>query len=91
MAAVVEESNQLSCFFLTQHGYNGNILRVEVNTVKPTKVTMPHSKERINMITKATNHGQLFCATGGAHLTSNDMLTALESKIREEDIKKLQQ
>ena len=43
------------------------------------------------MITKATTHGQLFCATSGAHLTSNDMLTALESKIREEDIEKLKQ
>ncbi len=43
------------------------------------------------MIAKATTHGQLFCATGGTHLTSNDMLTAFESKNREEDIKKLQQ
>ncbi len=77
--------------FLTQNGYDGAVLYIEVKEVKKDCLTVPHSKEQIDMIVKATTHGQLLCTTRDAHLTSNDMLAAFEAKIKEGEIKKLEQ
>jgi hypothetical protein len=55
-------------------------------TAKPaasTKViTNPHTQERIELLSEAKKHGQIFAATGGDHLTSNDMFKAIELKRR---------
>ncbi len=47
MEKSMEDANRVSCFFLTQIGYDGSALWVEVAKLKKLTVTVPHSGERI--------------------------------------------
>jgi len=65
---------------------------LEVTKTKERKlVTVRHSRERIELLAKASTHGAKFCATHGEHLTSDDMFKACEVPVREAEIKLLVQ
>jgi NADH pyrophosphatase NudC (nudix superfamily) len=52
-------------------------------------VTVRHSQERIAMLANAKNHGQIFHATGGETINSDDALLAIEKNVREASLRTL--
>jgi hypothetical protein len=69
----IQESNNVSTHFLLCNGYNGNAFKDTIKKVSRKSVTVRHSSERIEKIQRATTHGNLFHATGGGHLTDDDI------------------
>ena len=63
----------------------GEILAIE----RPKIVTEENSLERRLLLAKATTHGKKFSATGGLHLTSDDVLIGSEYAIREKEKERL--
>ena len=53
-------------------------------------MTVWHSSERIKKIQRATTQGNLFHATGGGHLTNDDIFLSAQEKVVETEIKELQ-
>ena len=87
----IQAAKNLCTYFLKEHGYNGSIFKAEVNILtKKNKTTVPETRERIKLLSAATSHGAIFHATGGGHITSDDMfrveqITSNNSKIKEFD------
>jgi hypothetical protein len=71
----LEEVNHFSCdFLLSFYGFDGSKLRIDApRRKKQQQLTQPFSLERQQAIQKATTAGQLFHATGGTMLNSDDM------------------
>jgi hypothetical protein len=58
-------------------------MRVKIIHIAWTKViTAPHTQEQIELLREAKTHGQIFAATGGDHLTSNDVFKSIKLKRR---------
>ena len=74
----MEHSNHISCDFLSTMGYDGSQLRINAprQSAKKFQLTVPNSKERVEAIQRAKTAGQLFHATHGHHLNSNDFFRA---------------
>ena len=73
----LEEVNHLSCDLLTSYGFDGSKLRIDApRRKKLQQLTQPFSLERQEAIRQATTAGQLFHATGGTMLNSEDMFRA---------------
>ena len=71
----LELENKLCCSALSNKGFDGDQLRLEAPKIKKviTKpVTRPQSAARIQAIASAKAAGQMFHATGGEHLNSDD-------------------
>jgi hypothetical protein len=63
---LIQEHNTLACTALTLAGYNGHHLQLTAKPAASTKViTLPHTQERIELLSEAKKHGQIFAATGG--------------------------
>ena len=86
---LIQSTNNLSTFFLKEHGFNSDVLKCSIKKVKNQFVTMRHSQERINAINQVTTHGNLFHANGGGHLTDEDVFLVLQKKKVEAEIKQL--
>jgi hypothetical protein len=86
---LIQCTNDLSTYFLKEHGFNSDVFKVAIKKVRKQTVTVRHSQERINAISQATSHGTLFHATGGGHLTDDDVFLGLQKKKVEEEIKRL--
>ena len=90
----LNKANEMATFTLSQAGYCGNHLKVQC--VKETvllPITEPHSKERIELMAKASSHGQKFLSTGGQHVTSDDFFKAAavaewDAKIKALEVRK---
>ncbi len=83
----IQSTNDLSVHFLNENGFDGSAFKVQIKEKKePQRITVPHGQERIDAIAKASTHGGLFHATGGAHLTCDDIFMASEKKVREGQI-----
>jgi hypothetical protein len=87
----LEDLNQFYCTVLNSSGFDGKLLRSDA----PTKdtyvaVTEPNSKERVQAIKKAKGAGQMFFATGGRHLNSNEFFEAKALTEREARTKELE-
>ena len=64
-------------------GYNGNVMKITLKTIEHmTCVTLPHTKDRIELLSQAKSHGNIFAATGGVHLMSNDIFMGIVLKQR---------
>ena len=50
-------------------------------------IIVPHTKENIEVLTEASSHGQIFFATGGTHVTADDLFCAAEVPVWYEKIK----
>jgi hypothetical protein len=71
-------------------GYNGDVMKITLKPVECSKVlTVPHSQERIELLSQAKSHGNIFAATGGVHLTSNDIFKGIVLKQRKVEREKL--
>ena len=87
----IQSTNNLSTHFLTKNGYDGSAFKVEIiKREEPKQVTVRHSKERVNALVDAKSIGAVFHATGGEHLTSNDMFLANQIKVNTAEVKTLQ-
>jgi len=86
----IQNANDISTNALTTGGYNGNVMRREILAIPTTEqITEEHSAERLQLLTKSNTHGKLFTATGGGHLTSDDIFIASEMGTREKEKKRL--
>jgi len=72
------QANQIHCDILTTNGFYGGALNKGAPKMKKklSAVSVPQSKERITAIRNAKASGQLFHATGGRHLNSDDFFQA---------------
>jgi hypothetical protein len=70
---LIQSTNNLSTFFLKEHGFDSDVLKTSIKKVKKQSVTVRHSQEQIDEISQATTHGNLFHATGCGHLTDEDV------------------
>ena len=89
----IEDINLRSTGVLTAHGFNGSALQISAPRRDKSKtsisVTAPHSRERQDLLTKASTAGRRFYATGGEMLNSDDFFIAEERKERTDLIKQL--
>jgi len=87
----MEMSNHMSCDFLSTMGYDGSQLRIDApkQSAKKFEITVPNSKERVEAIQRAKTAGQLFHATHGHHLNSDDFFRARAKTDRETEKKTL--
>jgi hypothetical protein len=88
----LETMNSFYCDVLCANGYDSQLLRMEApKRSNYVAVTAPQSLERVNAIKEAKTAGQLFYATGGRHINSDEFFKARELKRREPEIKKMQE
>jgi hypothetical protein len=90
LVRLIVEHNFIACNALTLEGYNGDAMQVTLKPVERTTVlTVPHSQERIELLSQAKTHGNIFAATGGVHLTANDIFKGIVLKQRKVERGKL--
>jgi acetoin utilization deacetylase AcuC-like enzyme len=69
----LESTNHFSCDALTSLGFGGSHLRINApREAKRKPLTEAHSKERVKQLQSAKTAGQIFHATGGTHINSDD-------------------
>jgi len=85
----IETLDHFHCDFLTVSGFFADPLRKNAprSRKKLPAVTVPKSKERIMAMKNAKRAGQMFCATGGQHLNSDEFFQAREHASRLEKAK----
>ena len=69
-------------------GYQGRLLKVQCEKAAdllPT--TVPHTKERIELLAKASRHGSHFLTTGGTRVMVDDFFCAAEVPVWDTKIK----
>ena len=80
---LIVEHNTIACNALTMEGHNGDVMKVTVKPIERTTViTAAHSQARIELLSQAKAHGSIFSATGGVHLTANDIFQSITLKQR---------
>jgi hypothetical protein len=86
----LETFNRFYCDILTTFGCDGSQLRLNAPTrTTHVAVTEPHSLARAKAIKDAKSAGQMFYATGGMHLNSDEFFQARELSIRDARLKEL--
>ena len=88
----MEERNIACVMMLNTRGLRGDLLQATLERKKPSRIplTLPNSKERIQLLAKAKSHGQKFFVTRGSHYTSEDILKSAEVEAREMKVKELE-
>ena len=88
----IEASNKFHCEVLVNHGYNGLTLRKDAPKMRKAApaITLPQTAARVRMIKKAKTAGQMFYATGGNHLNSDEFFQARALVEREEAVVRLE-
>ena len=87
----IESLNHFYCDVLTSSGYDGAKLRKDAPTRSTyVAVTEPQSDERVQAIKKAKTAGQMFFATGGRHVNTEQFFVSTELKVRDAKIKLLE-
>jgi hypothetical protein len=80
-ALLIQEQNTMACTALTLAGYDDDVMKL---TLKPTAstqvITVAHSQARIELLSQAKSHGNIYAATGRDHLTSNNMFKSIALK-----------
>ena len=75
--------NEIATHALSMSGYDGDALKGTINPIQATEmITMLHTQAHFDLLANAKKHGQIFTATGGDHLLSNDMFKSIELKQR---------
>ncbi len=58
---LIVEHNVIACNALTLEGLNGDTMKITLKPVERTTVlTVPHSQERIELLSQAKTHGNIF-------------------------------
>jgi hypothetical protein len=84
----VQTANTLAVDALVRAGYDGELLRATLKQKRDDEtspITQPRTKERQELLSRAKNAGQRHMATGGCHLTHDDMLISIEMASRAKD------
>ena len=90
LVGLIVERNVIACNVLSLEGYNGDVMKITLKpVVRPSVLTVPHSQERIELLSQAKTHGNIFAATGGVHLTANDIFKGIVLKQRKVERGKL--
>ena len=80
---LIIEHNVIACNELTMEGYNGDVMKITLKPIeRMTCVTLPHTQDRIELLSQAKSHLNIFAATGGVHLMSNDIFMGIVLKQR---------
>ena len=89
----IQTLNEFHCTFLTANGFLGEALKKAAPRIrkKQPAITVPQSKARIVAIKDAKAAGQMFFATGGQHLNSDEFFQAREHAKRLQEAKKLEE
>ena len=76
-------ANELATHVRDGLGYNGGLLRVELKRDREDAMplTIPHSKERVELLRYDMTHSAKFLVTRGNHITTNDMFIVAEKNI----------
>lgn len=86
----LETFNRFYCDILTTFGCEGSKLRLDAPTRQQfVAVTEPHSLHRLHALKEVKTAGQMFFATGGEHLNSDDFFQANELSRRDAKLKEL--
>lgn len=88
----LEDLNKFYCSLLSANGFDGEQLRryaPKRSTV--VAVTQEHSVERMRAIRKARTAGQMFYATGGRHLNSDEFFKAKARAANDGAIKEMEE
>ena len=84
----LNEANYLSTFNLTLDSYQGRFFKVQCEKAAGLlPITVPHTKERVEILEKASSHGQKFFATEGTHVTLDDFFCDAEVPVWDTNIK----
>ena len=87
----VQDANDLAVYNLTGSGYCGDILKAKLKeTTTKEPIAELNSQSRIELLAKASTHCAKFTATGGFHITSDDMFKSLDISIREKEIAEME-
>jgi hypothetical protein len=80
---LINEHNVIACNALSLEGCNCDVVKI---TLKPIEqkhvVTAPHMHNWIELLSQAKTHGSIFAATGGVHLTGNNIFQDIAFKQR---------
>jgi len=87
----MEQCNKVQCAFLASLGYHLSQLRIDAprRSIKKFQFTEPQSKERVAAIQKAKTSGQMFYATQGHHINSEEFFKARAKTERENELSRL--
>jgi hypothetical protein len=87
----LQNAYDLTTFLLTRGGFNGDLLKARLKAIdEPTVLTRLHTKERVDLLAKATTHGTKWMATGGSHLMTEDFFKSVKVPRRENKIKAME-
>ena len=87
----LEALNGFHCDCLLAVGCEGKLFRMKAPSRNAhVAVTEPQSKERVQAIKEAKTAGQLFYATGGRHINSNEFFQARALALRDGKVKEMQ-
>ena len=90
VAHLIQEHNIIACTALIHAGYNGHIMMLQLNPAACAKVvTVAHLQERIELLSQAKTHKNIYAATWGTHLNCNDIFKGMALKQRKVLRKKL--
>jgi hypothetical protein len=80
-ALLIHEHNMMACMALTLAGYKSDVMKLTLKPAESTRVvTLANSQAPIELLSQAKSHGNIYAATGGGHLTSNDMFKSIALK-----------
>jgi hypothetical protein len=80
---MIVKHNVVACNALSMEGYNGDVMKITLKPVECTNViTAPHTQDRIEFLSRAKTHGNIFAATGGIHLMANNIFQGIVLKQR---------
>ena len=76
---------------LNEMGYAGNLIAVKIEDDREEAVplTQPQSKERIEVMRRATTHTKKFLTTKGEHVMTDDFFVLAQTNINEYDVQQL--
>jgi hypothetical protein len=83
----VQNANDLATLALMQAGYDVQWLKAMLKKSKDADsrpITQPHTRARQEALAHVCGHGGWFHATGGMHVTSDDMFISMEINVRNE-------
>ena len=77
----VQNANELAVHALTQAGYDGQLLKATFKKKlkeEDHQITLPNTQARWEALAQARGHGGWFHATGGMHVTPDDLFISME-------------
>ncbi len=84
----IQNANELAIHALTQAGYNGQLLKATLKKKleeEDQQITLLNTQARREVLAHARGHGGWFHATGGMHVTSDDLFISMEMATRKEE------